>query len=58
MQWSFSNKVSALPQFLSFKGAQEDNRPVRTGYDSLSSTGYMTVSASEAVQVCSSRLFN
>uniref|UniRef100_A0A5B7BU60 Protein TIFY n=1 Tax=Davidia involucrata TaxID=16924 RepID=A0A5B7BU60_DAVIN len=47
MQWSFSNKVCALPQFLSFKGAQED-RPRKTGYDSLTSTGFMTISSAEA----------
>ncbi|XP_059641849.1 protein TIFY 6B [Cornus florida] len=49
MQWSFSNKVSALPQFLSFKAAQED-RSRKTGYDSLTSTGFMTISSAEAFE--------
>ncbi|KAI3454354.1 hypothetical protein Pfo_011017 [Paulownia fortunei] len=46
MQWSFSNKVSALPQLLSFQGAQEE-KP-KTGFDSLASTGLMTLATTEA----------
>ncbi|KAE9588260.1 hypothetical protein Lal_00002872 [Lupinus albus] len=53
MQWSFSNKGSGLPQFLSFKGTQED-RQRKTVLDSKASTGYMTTSltkdASESIQ--------
>ncbi|KAJ1438702.1 CO/COL/TOC1, conserved site [Sesbania bispinosa] len=47
MQWSFSNKVSALPQFLSFKTTQED-RPRNTILDPLASSGYMTISTKDA----------
>ncbi|XP_048330168.2 protein TIFY 6B isoform X2 [Ziziphus jujuba] len=47
MQWSFSNKVSALPQFLSFKAAQED-RSRKTVQDPLASSTYMTISPADA----------
>lgn len=47
MQWSFSNNISTHPQYLSFKGAQED-RP-KTGFDSLASTGLVTITTTEAV---------
>ncbi|KAK7314658.1 hypothetical protein VNO77_33185 [Canavalia gladiata] len=47
MQWSFSNKVSALPQFLSFKTNQED-RLRNTIIDPLASSGYMTMSTKDA----------
>ncbi|TKY44811.1 TIFY 6B [Spatholobus suberectus] len=47
MQWSFPNKVSALPQFLSFKTNQED-RPRKTILDPLASSGYMTMSPKDA----------
>ncbi|XP_021291998.1 protein TIFY 6B isoform X2 [Herrania umbratica] len=40
MQLSFSNKVSAVPQFLSFKAAQED-RPRKAAHDPLVSSGFM-----------------
>ncbi|EOY21395.1 hypothetical protein QUC31_007292 [Theobroma cacao] len=40
MQLSFSNKVSAIPQFLSFKAAQED-RLRKTAHDPLVSSGFM-----------------
>lgn len=46
MQWSFSNKVSALPQFLSFKAAQED-RSRKTVHDPLPFSTYMTISTSD-----------
>ncbi|XP_062118052.1 protein TIFY 6B isoform X2 [Humulus lupulus] len=51
MQWSFSNKVSALPQFLSFK-APQDNRPQRkTVNDPLGSSTLMAISpADSAIQ--------
>ncbi|CAL0323923.1 unnamed protein product [Lupinus luteus] len=45
MQWSFSNKGSGLPQFLSFKGTQED-RQRKTVLDSIASTK----DASESIQ--------
>lgn len=41
MQWSFSNKGSALPQLLSFQGALED-KP-KTGFNSLASSGLVTM---------------
>lgn len=55
MQWSFSNKNSALPQLLSFQGAQEE-KP-KTGFDSLPSTGLVTITTTGAfdsgvMQVC------
>ncbi|KAL2344133.1 hypothetical protein Fmac_005418 [Flemingia macrophylla] len=47
MQWSFPNKVSALPHFLSFKTNQED-RSRMTVLDPLASSGYMTISTKGA----------
>ncbi|KAL0441166.1 UNVERIFIED_CONTAM: protein TIFY 6B [Sesamum radiatum] len=47
MQWSFSNCGSA-PQLLSFQAAQEE-KP-KTGFDSLTSTGLVTVTTTEAAQ--------
>ncbi|XP_011072018.1 protein TIFY 6B isoform X1 [Sesamum indicum] len=47
MQWSFSNSGSA-PQLLSFQAAQEE-KP-KTGFDSLTSTGLVTVTTTEAAQ--------
>ncbi|WVZ14773.1 hypothetical protein V8G54_012339 [Vigna mungo] len=49
MQWSFPNKVSVLPQFLSFKTNQED-RPRKTILDSLASSGYMNMPSKEAFE--------
>ncbi|XP_061362650.1 protein TIFY 6B [Gastrolobium bilobum] len=49
MQWPFSNKVSALPQFLSFKTTQED-RPRKTILDPLASSGYMNISTKDAFE--------
>ncbi|KAL4633021.1 hypothetical protein ACB092_04G091100 [Castanea dentata] len=46
MQWSFSNKVSAVPQFLSFRAAQED-RPRKNVNDALATSGFMTVSTAD-----------
>lgn len=43
MQWSFSNKICAGPQFLSFRTSQED-RPRKTQQESLASSGFMTIS--------------
>ncbi|KAJ4713562.1 Protein TIFY 6B [Melia azedarach] len=47
MQLSFSNKVSAIPQFLSFKHAQED-RSRKIGHDPLVSFGYISISNADA----------
>lgn len=47
MQWSFPNKVSALPQFLSFKTNQED-KPRKTILEPLASSGYMAMSTQYA----------
>ncbi|CAN6584804.1 unnamed protein product [Malus baccata var. baccata] len=45
MQWSFSNKVSALPQFLSFKAPQE-GRPRKAVHHNTSA--FMTISTADA----------
>ncbi|XP_048445785.1 protein TIFY 6B isoform X3 [Pyrus x bretschneideri] len=45
MQWSFSNKVSAPPQFLSFKAPQEDG-PRKTAHDN--SSAFTTISTADA----------
>ncbi|KAL8041790.1 hypothetical protein ABFX02_09G006700 [Erythranthe guttata] len=52
MQWSFSNKgSSAVPQLLSFQGGQEDNsNKLKTGFDSLTSTGLVTVTTRESFE--------
>ncbi|XP_049394162.1 protein TIFY 6B-like isoform X2 [Solanum stenotomum] len=47
MQWSFSNNVAAHPQYLSFKSAPEDKPKI--GFDSLASTGLVTITTTEAV---------
>jgi jasmonate ZIM domain-containing protein len=47
MQWSFSNKGSNLPQFLSFKNTHED-RSRNTLMDPVASSGYMTISTKDA----------
>ncbi|KAJ0047706.1 hypothetical protein Pint_16902 [Pistacia integerrima] len=47
MHLSFSNKVSAVPQFLSFKAPQED-RSRKMAHDSLVSSGFMSVSTADA----------
>lgn len=43
MQWSFPNKVSALPQLLSF----QEEKP-KTGFDSLASTGLVTITTTDS----------
>ncbi|XP_057446899.1 protein TIFY 6B-like isoform X2 [Lotus japonicus] len=49
MQWSFSNKVPALPhQFLSFKTTQEERSRNSSISDPLASSGYMTISTKDA----------
>ncbi|KAJ4973335.1 hypothetical protein NE237_006509 [Protea cynaroides] len=48
MQWPFSNKVSALPQFMSFKNVQED-RAKKITFDRLASSAFMpTISTADA----------
>ncbi len=50
MQWSFPNKVSAIPHFLSFKAAQDD-RPRRSVCDHpLTSSGLMSMSTADAIE--------
>lgn len=50
MPWSFPNKVSAIPHFLSFKAVQED-RPRRSVYDHpFASSGLMSVSTADALE--------
>ncbi|KAI4352100.1 hypothetical protein L6164_006385 [Bauhinia variegata] len=48
MQWPFSNRVSGVPQLLSFKAAQED-RTRKTMVDPVASQGYINVSTADAV---------
>lgn len=43
MQWAFSNKVSALPHFMSFKAAQEE-RPKKMIFDPITSSAFQPVS--------------
>ncbi|XP_058078840.1 protein TIFY 6B isoform X2 [Magnolia sinica] len=42
MQWTFSNKVSALPQFMAFKASQEE-RPKKMMFDHHSSSGFQPI---------------
>nr|GLL29344.1 protein TIFY 6B-like isoform X1 [Ipomoea trifida] len=44
---AMSTKISNLPQYLSFKGVQEE-KP-KTGFDALASTGLVTITTTEAV---------
>nr|XP_027193444.1 protein TIFY 6B isoform X3 [Cicer arietinum] len=48
MQWSFSNKASTVPQFLSFKNNTHEDRSRNTTMDPLASSGYMTISTKDA----------
>ncbi|XP_057514405.1 protein TIFY 6B isoform X2 [Actinidia eriantha] len=50
MQWSFANKVSAVPRLLSFKSSTQDDGSKKTGFYSLASTGFMTISSVEAFE--------
>ncbi|KAL1318334.1 hypothetical protein HN51_070614 [Arachis hypogaea] len=56
MQWTFSNKVSAIPQYLSFKTTLEDQR--KTIMDPLASSGYMTISTKDAYDTDQKPLFS
>lgn len=47
LQWSFSNKVSAAPQFLSFKPHAED-KSRKAVHDLTGSLGYVSISKADA----------
>ncbi|XP_073059143.1 protein TIFY 6B-like isoform X1 [Primulina eburnea] len=46
MQWSFSNKAPTLPRLLSFQDVHEEIP--KTGFDSLASTGLVSITTAEA----------
>ncbi|XP_022726969.1 protein TIFY 6B-like isoform X1 [Durio zibethinus] len=50
IQWPFSNKVSAVPQLMTFNFAQGD-KTKKTGSDSLVSPGFMPISTADAAEV-------
>ncbi|KAF2309128.1 hypothetical protein GH714_000715 [Hevea brasiliensis] len=54
MQWSFSNKVSAIPQFLSFQSGVEE-KPRKTIHDHISSSGFTPISTASQ-KPCSSMI--
>ncbi|KAF9587038.1 hypothetical protein IFM89_039724 [Coptis chinensis] len=47
MQWPFSNKVSALPQFMPYKAVQEE-RSKKIVFDPLTSSAFMPISTVDA----------
>ncbi|KAI7982944.1 hypothetical protein LOK49_LG15G02479 [Camellia lanceoleosa] len=47
VQWSFSNKVSALPQFLSFNVGQEE-KTTKPMSDPFASSGFKAISTADA----------
>ncbi|TYH41426.1 hypothetical protein E1A91_D12G306600v1 [Gossypium mustelinum] len=47
MQLSFTNKVSTVPQFLSFDGARDD-KPRKATHDTLLSSGFMTIPTTDS----------
>ncbi|XP_020531766.1 protein TIFY 6B isoform X3 [Amborella trichopoda] len=49
MQWPFSINASALQQFMSFKGAQED-RHKKVVFDQLASSGFQPISTAGAYE--------
>ncbi|CAN1180315.1 Protein TIFY 6B [Linum perenne] len=53
-QWSFSNKVSAVPQFLSFQTASEE-KPRKNVFDPIASSNYMSISSADAFDSSSKR---
>ncbi|CAN1266757.1 Protein TIFY 6B [Linum perenne] len=53
-QWSFSNKVSAVPQFLSFQAASEE-KPRKNVFDPIASSNYMSISSADAFDSSSKR---
>ncbi|CAN0891416.1 Protein TIFY 6B [Linum grandiflorum] len=54
-QWSFSNKVSAVPQFLSFQTAPEE-KPRKSIYDPIASSNYMSISGVDTYDSTSKRV--
>ncbi|KAJ9162613.1 hypothetical protein P3X46_022372 [Hevea brasiliensis] len=48
MQWSFLKKVSAIPQFLSFKSGEEE-KPRKTIHDPIASSGFTPISTADAL---------
>ncbi|XWS34452.1 hypothetical protein CRYUN_Cryun21dG0039800 [Craigia yunnanensis] len=50
IQWPFSNKVSAVPQLMTFNFAQGD-KTKKIGSDSLLSPGFMPISTADAAEV-------
>ena len=50
IQWPFSNKVSAVPQLMTFNFAQGD-KTKKIGSDSLVSPGFMPISTADAAEV-------
>eukprot|EP00262_Sarcandra_glabra_P009968 TRINITY_DN247_c0_g1_i1.p1 TRINITY_DN247_c0_g1~~TRINITY_DN247_c0_g1_i1.p1 ORF type:complete len:361 (+),score=62.14 TRINITY_DN247_c0_g1_i1:122-1204(+) len=47
VQWTFSNKVSALPQLMPFKATHEE-RPRKAAFDRFVSSGYPPLSSTDA----------
>ncbi|GMP59303.1 hypothetical protein CsSME_00022636 [Camellia sinensis var. sinensis] len=47
VQWPLSNKVSALPHFMSFKVAQDETKP-KVMSDPLAASGFMSISTADA----------
>nr|UNH55878.1 jasmonate ZIM-domain 1 variant 3 [Camellia sinensis var. sinensis] len=47
VQWPLSNKVSALPHFMSFKVAQDEMKP-KVMSDPLAASGFMSISTADA----------
>ncbi|KAL7260274.1 hypothetical protein ACSBR1_006028 [Camellia fascicularis] len=47
VQWPLSNKVSALPHFMSFKVAQDEMKP-KVMSDPVASSGFMSISTADA----------
>ncbi|KAL4282038.1 hypothetical protein GQ457_03G012580 [Hibiscus cannabinus] len=50
MQLSFSNKASAVPQFLSFKDAAHEDSPRKAAHDPTMSSGFMSIPAAGSNQ--------
>ncbi|GMP34220.1 hypothetical protein CsSME_00007186 [Camellia sinensis var. sinensis] len=48
VQWPLSNKVSALPPFMSFKVAQDEMKP-KVMSDPLAASGFMSISTAHAL---------
>ncbi|CAN0902233.1 Protein TIFY 6B [Linum grandiflorum] len=55
-QWSFSNKVSAVPQFLSFQTAPDQEKPRRSILDPVaSSSSFLSISNADALDSANRR---